>query len=225
MFVKIKNMIHLLIEKIDPSQLLAYFWWFTILSIILPIIGAILGGMFVIASVKVNDRITDRKQKENEIRLAASETTAAEVTAKLLIAQKKLDESATNLRQLEESQRPRIITSEQRDAFRSAIGDTPRSDTIGVYTAGNDTEAAQYATQLRTMLQENGFNAGKMNGIAFGANYPKGVTIVIKNLTNPPLSAKGLGEAMVTIDPTIKRVAYPDIKLTEEILILVGQKP
>ena len=215
-------MIHALIEKINPSQLSTYFWWFTVFSIIIPIVGALIGGMFVLASVKVNDRITELTQQENEQRISRSETVATTANTKMLETQARLEEAKKGLEELKDTQAPRVISVQEQQAFLNFVASKPKGK-VKIGSMPNDVEGYNFALQLSAMLSSSGFEVDKVIGVWQMSGKPFTGLRVSSASIKPPLYLWSIVDGLKSIG--IESLPIADPYAEDGVIIVVGPKP
>ncbi len=222
MIGRIKNMIQELVEKIAPSQLTAFFWWFTILSILIPILGAVVGGAFVIGSVKINDRITQLKEGAYEQRLSSSDKKVIDTQQQLTDTQKQLEETSRRAKELEKKQRPRNITSKQKEDFIKFL-EYSQKNPIGIICQTHDNETDNYIHQVRSLLDDAGyaFTGPKnivtyMSGLKIDIRIDSSIALIFPDARNPPPYAMAMKQAFESIG--IKLAIIPEESVRKAIV-------
>ena len=215
-------MLQSLIEKINPAQLPGYLWWFTLLAISIPLCGAIIGGFFVIGSLKVAERMNDEKLRSSDEKMVLAEAETGEVTARLTDTERQLDEAKLAFTALQKQHAPRSISDEQKQEFSKFTADAPRGP-VGVYTYVNSgDEAEQYAQQVKRMLTDAGFETGSMVGqIVPVGPIPRGIFISLQHPDKPPPRALKIAEIIEVMGLGYKGTVVTS-SLSEEMIIIVG---
>ena len=170
------------------SHLDLLFKWFTALAIILPILGGFAGW----GAWTLSDRIAERDATQSRTALESTRT-------ELLEARKQADEARRLATEIEERQRPRTVTDEQRRIIREALAAADRSKaTVHVCTTVQG-DSDQYGRELYRALNEAG--VAVTYGMAL-TEFPAGVTINPVHDSTPSIVAPiidALSKAGITV--------------------------
>ena len=151
-----------------------------------------------------------KEAKEKELAAeqdSAQKTKRIEATAfELEKAKRDLDETkraveAANRRAeaLEEKQRDRAISPEQHERFKAFLKPFPTGKVEMRILIGEQGEPSRYASLLKTLLEEAGFNLiPPMNGIMVTGDI-SGLCLKVKSAENPPAHVRNLQKAFETI--------------------------
>jgi hypothetical protein len=165
------------------------------------IIG-IIGAGFVLISVafiyftgteltrraKYKEGLATQEEQKKTHRLAQAE-------ADLVIARKAADEAKELASALEEKQRPRTISEEQRKRFIAFMAPIEKGK-VSLKSLASDNESLAFALLLKSMLVDSGCDVvGEITGfISLGAPA-SGIQLKIKDKDSPPIHAGNVQKA------------------------------
>ena len=136
------------------------------------LLGFLVTGIFLFANLKVNrdDRL-EAYQKEQQRNVEATEARA-------------------KIEELEEKQRPRTISAEQKKVFMETTKEGPFGPVVlATRSPLPNKEQENFTMQLRYMLDEAGFGVNGsniVNGFSTGVEFDKYLGFVSNNDTPPP---------------------------------------
>jgi hypothetical protein len=174
-------------------------------------------------------RIRDHDFEQNianlHNRAARFEKEAADARERSIMLERNLERERIERLKLEEKQKPRRITPQQRATLLACLASVAKGP-VTVVPKTFDTEAEQYAAQLTEVLREAKFEIRSPTGprpFGFGMT---GVFAVFNDANNPPPHAAEIQHCLSQIGVELSGGANPDwVKDPQLVIIAVSQKP
>lgn len=175
------------------------------------VVFGILTAVATLISVLSADRIS--ALKDAELTLIKNEQSASD---------KALRSAQAALKDLRDSQAPRVITAAQRERFMKSLQDVSKGD-IGITTVVGDNESMQLAVQLEGMLKEAGFTTTGVSQAIFTPS-PVGLFLKVRSADSVPVYAAPLQYTLDAIGLNAPGQVDPGMA-AHIVTIVVGHKP
>jgi hypothetical protein len=189
------------------------------LGIILPLLGALAGGLCVVVKSRADHEINQRQLT------AASKTSAKELDAREKAdadLRARADQATRRAQELETKLNTRQITPEQRSKFVDLVEFADKGKVTVCVTEGVDSATMEYANQIREMLNAGGYQSGDTVKVEPGRQIPAGLFMLVKHQHHP--FAGAIQQAFVAIE--ISATGLIDESVPDgEVQIDVGVKP
>ena len=154
-----------LIDYIPVTELDIYAWRVGLFAILLSMTGGLCGWI----ALDIRNRISENK--------ISSESAKA---ARLTMAENELAEAKAKITEMEERRRPRTLTEAQKTEMLNRLKPKAGSKLL-IATVMGDSEATQYAWQIRTVFLDAGWKVEDVRPMLPTKKIPIGLFIMVRN--------------------------------------------
>lgn len=185
--------------------------WATIVFIALTVVS---GSAALILGDRMNEKQAEQLRKFNE------DITAAKT--ELGVQQERAANAERQLEEIRERQSSRVITNEQANIIKSALA-SARGQYVEVFTFMGETEIANFANRLVSVLRDAGLTVGNSQGRVRDEPLPVGIKLSFG--TNREALATILHATFTKAGLGVEPLAAPRETNANALVIMIGAKP
>ena len=168
------------------------------------------------SAAQANERAELLKHENLQIR-----TALANVQTELANARRRQSEAEKETLRLRERIRPRNLEPAQREKLLNRLRDSPTKGAVLMHFQLGDGEAAEFALQLREVLEEAGWQPSPVSAIPYVRMYD--LHVWTQNDLRPPHHANMLRGALLEADLPVRETTYSAMR-DGDVALVVGFK-